>query len=271
MRHVVLIFTLILVLGGGLLSCSEKFDVRGVQSEYSSDETIFRGYLAYDRNQQGKGPGVLIFHEWWGQNKHVRKRADMLAELGYTALVADMYGEGKQADTYDEAAQLASEVSTNPELRQKRFMAALEHLKKHEMVDPEKIAAIGYSFGGNIVLQSALDGLDIDGVVSFYGGFHVKTPADSGAVKARILILHGDKDWYVTPQMLAKFRIDMKKAGITYELKSYNNANHGYTNSEAEALKETFKGMHFEYNEAADKQSWEDMKKFLHSIFYGHQ
>jgi dienelactone hydrolase len=257
-----------LVLGGGLLSCSEEHSIRGEQSDYTLDDTFFQGYLSYDLNQKGKRPGVLIFHEWWGQNKHVRKSADMLAGLGYTALVADMYGEGKQADNFDEAAQFASAVSTDPELRKKRFMAALEHLKKHESVDPEKIAAIGYSFGGNIVLQSALDGVDIDGVVSFYGGFMVKTPADSIAVKARILILHGDKDWYVTPQMLSKFKMDMKKAGIAYELKAYNEANHGYTNPEAEALKEKFKGMHLEYNEAADKQSWEDMQKFLQAVFY---
>lgn len=149
-------------------------------------------------------------------------------------------------------------------------MVALEHLKKHELVDAEKIAAIGYSFGGNIVLQAALDGLDIDGVVSFYGGFLVKIPADSSAVKARILILHGDKDWYVTPQTLSKFKIDMKKAGIAYELKTYNEANHGYENPEAETLKEKFRGMHFEYNEAADKKSWEDMQNFLRSIFFEH-
>jgi len=268
MRYFVLMFTVILIVGGGLLSCSEKSSISGEQSDYTIDQTIFKGYLSYDHNQKGKRPGVLIFHEWWGQNSHVRKTADKLAELGYAALVVDMYGEGKQADSFDQAAKLASAISTDPELKQKRFIAALEHLKKHELVDPEKIAAIGYSFGGNIVLQSALDGTDIDGVVSFYGGFIVKVPVDSSAVKARILILHGDKDWYVTPQMLSKFKIEMKRAGIAYELKSYNEANHGYTNPGAEELKEKFKGMHLEYNEAADKQSWEDMKKFLQSIFY---
>jgi dienelactone hydrolase len=267
-RYTVLIFTAIILLGGGLLSCNEKRDIRGEQKEYSLDRTKFRGYLVYDHKQKGRRPGVLIFPEWWGQNKEVRKRADMLAELGYTALVADMYGEGKEADTFDEAAELASSVSKNPELRQQRFMAALEDLKKHKYVDPEKIAAIGYSFGGNIVLQSALDGADIDGVVSFYGGFLVTIPPDASGVKARILVLHGEKDWYVTPQMLAKFKVEMKKSGIHYEFKAYSEANHGYTNPEAEALKEKFKGMHLDYNEAADKQSWEDLQKFLQSVFY---
>lgn len=270
MKYLVQTLTLILVVGGVFFSCTERQSIIGRQSEYSLDDTIFQGYLSYDTKQKKRRPGILIFHEWWGQNNHVRKRADMLAGLGYIALVADMYGEGRQARNFDEAVQFASEVSTIPGLRQKRVMAALEHLKNHELVDAEKIAAIGYSFGGNVVLQAALDGLDIDGVVSFYGGFLVRTPADSSAVKARLLILHGEKDWYVTPQMLSKFKIDMQKAGIAYELKVYDEANHGYSNPDAETLREKFRGMHFEYNEAADKKSWEDMQEFLKSVFYVH-
>jgi dienelactone hydrolase len=105
-------------------------------------------------------------------------------------------------------------------------------------------------------------------VVSFYGGFLLEPPNDAAGVTARMLILHGDKDWYVTPQMLAGFKMKMKKAGIKYEMISYEEANHGYTNPDAEALKERFKGMRLEYNEAADKKSWEDMSQFLQTIFY---
>jgi dienelactone hydrolase len=179
-----------------------------------------------------------------------------------------MYGNGKQASNFDEAVQLAQEIAKDPDIRRERFMAAVDFLKQHETVDPERIAAIGYSFGGNMVLKMALDGADLDGVVSFYGGFLVDPPTEPTEVKARILILHGDKDWYVTPQMLTKFKIEMKKAGVKYELISYEEANHGFTNPDAEALKEKFKGMRLEYNEEADKKSWEDMSKFLQTIFY---
>lgn len=250
------------------VSCSEKQNISGEPVEYSAADVTLKGYLAYDKHQKGRRPGILVVHEWWGQNKQVRRRADMLAGLGYTALAVDMYGDGKQAGDFDEAAKLAQEISNNPDIRRARFIAALEFLKQHETVDPERIAAIGYSFGGNTVLKMALEGADLKGVVSFYGGFLVEQPTDPDEVKARILILHGDKDWYVTPQMLAGFKMKMKKAGIKYEMISYEEANHGYTNPEAEALKERFKGMRLEYNAEADKKSWDDMQKFLKTIFY---
>jgi dienelactone hydrolase len=268
MKRLGLILSILFFICGLTVSCSEKQDITGQSVEYSAGDLTLKGYLAHDKHQKGRRPGILVVHEWWGQNKQVLGRADMLAGLGYTALAVDMYGDGRQAGNFDEASKLAQEISNNPDIRRARFMAALDFLKQHETVDPESIAAIGYSFGGNTVLKMALEGADLDGVVSFYGGFLVEPPTDPAGVKARMLILHGDKDWYVTPQMLAGFKMKMKKAGIKYELISYEEANHGYTNPEAEALKERFKGMRLEYNEAADKKSWEDMSKFLQTIFY---
>ena len=147
-------------------------------------------------------------------------------------------------------------------------MAALDVLKQQESVDANNIAAIGYGFGGNVVLQMALDGIDIDAVVSFHGGMLVTPPEEPGSVRARILILQGEKDWYVTPQMRTGFKTGMKKSDTDYKIISYKDAQHGYTNPEAGPLAEKFKGMRIEYNEEADKKSWADMQAFLKTVFY---
>ena len=147
-------------------------------------------------------------------------------------------------------------------------MAALDVLKKQETVDVNNIAAIGYSFGGNVVLQMALEGIDIDGAVSFHGGLLVTKPEEPGSVRARILILQGEKDWYVTPQIKTGFKTDMNKSETEYKIITYKEAQHGYTNPEAGPLAEKFKGMRIEYNEEADKKSWADMQEFLKTVFY---
>jgi len=267
MKRRIVSVSILFVLSLFISSCTEKPAIQGEVHEYKAEDgTIFKGYISYDRNKKGKRPGVLVLHEWWGYNEQVRKRADMLAALGYTALVADMYGGGKQANNSQEAAELAKEVSGNAELRRSRFMAAMNFLQQQENVDPERIAAIGYSFGGYVALQEALDGADLDGVVSFYGGMLVEMPETPGTVKSRILILQGENDWYVTPQMVVQFKTDMKNAGANYEIISYKDAEHGYANPESDALAEKFKGMHIKYSEEADKKSWEDMKKFLQEV-----
>lgn len=267
MRRQVVSVSILLILGIFITSCTEKPAIKGEAVEYKTDGVTFKGYIAYDRNKKGKRPGVLVVHEWWGYNEQVRKRAELLAELGYTAMVVDMYGNGKQAANSEEAAKLAMGVSGNEEIRRSRFMAAMDFLRRQETVDPERIAAIGYSFGGYVVLQEALDGADLDGVVSFYGGLLVKMPVTPGTMKARILILHGENDWYVTPQMMVEFKSDMEKAGAKYEMITYKDAEHGYTNPESDALAAKFKGMHMKYNEEADRKSWADVKKFLEDVF----
>jgi dienelactone hydrolase len=250
-----------------ILSCTDTYEIQGEEVEYTPNDMKFKGYLTFDRLKKGKRPGVLVVHEWWGHNEQVRKRAEMLAELGYTAFAADMYGGGKQANNSDEAAQLAKEISDNPDIRRERFMAALNSLRQHETVDPEHIAAIGYSFGGNIVLQMALEGADLDGVVSIHGGLLVKIPTEPATVKARILILRGERDWYVTPQAITQFKTDMKKTGTDYEMISYRDAEHGFTNPESDTLARKFKGMRINYHKEADKKSWVDIKEFLNITF----
>ncbi|OQW94134.1 MAG: dienelactone hydrolase, partial [Beggiatoa sp. IS2] len=168
--------------------------VTGEVIDYKAGEVTLKGYLAVDNDIKGKRPAVLVVHEWWGHNEYARKRATMLAELGYTALAVDMYGEGKNTNHPKEAGEWSSQVAKNAELGKARFLAALDLLKKQETVDAEKIAAIGYCFGGGVVLTMARLGVDLDGVASFHGSLSTEHPAKAGEVKAKMLVLHGEAD-----------------------------------------------------------------------------
>ena len=146
-----------------MISGVAQSEIRAKTVEYSADGVVMKGYLAYDKSIKGKRPGVLVVHEWWGHNEYARKRARMLAELGYVALAVDMYGKGKQANHPEDAGKFSSELMKNFDLAQKRFMAARDFLKKQQSVDPANIAAIGYCFGGGIVLNMARQGADLEG------------------------------------------------------------------------------------------------------------
>lgn len=165
--------------------------VVGKPVSYSDGSTTMKGYLAYDSNIKGKRPGILVVHEWWGLNDYARKRAKMLAGLGYTALAVDMYGDGKQAVHPEDAGKFSSELMKNFAQAKSRFAAARKFLQKQKTVDPEKIAAVGYCFGGGIVLNMARQGADLRGVASFHGSLTAVKPALPGAVKAKILVLQG--------------------------------------------------------------------------------
>ena len=235
----------------------------GKAVEYTVDNVVFKGYLAYDDQIEGKRPGVLVVHEWWGHNDYVRNRARMLAELGYTALAVDMYGDGKLADHPDDAGKFARAVTENMEVAKARFIAGMDLLKKHPTVDPERIAAIGYCFGGGIVLHMARLGVaDLDGVVSFHGSLSTQTPAKRGAVKAKILVCHGAVDPFITPEQVEAFKKEMQDAQVDFKFIAYPEASHSFTNPAA--------GVHsgpLKYNAAADKQSWADMQSFFKGLF----
>jgi dienelactone hydrolase len=235
--------------------------------QYPLGEKVFKGYVAYDDSIEGKRPGILVVHEWWGHNEHARTRAEMLAQLGYVALAVDMYGDGKTADHPDTAGAFAGEVRQDMQgLGKERFLAALEQLKNHPMTDPGKIAAIGFCFGGGTVLHMARYGLDLDGVVSFHGSLSTDTPAQPGQVKARVLVCNGAVDTMVTAEQIAAFEQEMKAAGVDYRLINYEGATHSFTNPAADALGEKF-GMPIAYNAAADQKSWQDMQDFFKEIF----
>jgi dienelactone hydrolase len=225
-----------------------------------------KGYLAFDENIKGTRPGVLVVHEWWGLNDYARKRARMLAGLGYTALALDMYGNGEVVVRPTDAQKFSSELMKDFPVAKARFLAGLKLLKKQPTVDPAKIAAIGYCFGGGIVLNMARQGVDLKGVGSFHGSLVPVQPIRLGVVKARILVLNGDADQFTTPEQIAAFKKEMEAAKVDYRFISYPNAMHSFTNPDADKIAKKF-NMPIGYNAEADRRSWEEMQRFLNEIF----
>jgi dienelactone hydrolase len=256
----------ILVLALLFFSLPLQAKVIGEEVSYEHNGVTFKGYIAYDNSVMGKRPGVLVVHEWWGHNAYARKRADMLAELGYTALALDMYGEGKQAHHPKDAGAFSAAVKANMAEAEGRFMAAYEVLANHKTVNKKKIAAIGYCFGGQMVLEMARRGVDLKGVVSFHGSLVTNSPAQKGKVKAKVLVLNGAADPFVKPEQIQAFEAEMKAAAVDYRIHHYPGAKHAFTNPQATEYGQKF-GIPLAYNAAADEQSWAEMKKFLKSIF----
>ena len=233
---------------------------------YSGDGVTLQGYLAYNDTIKAKRPGVLVIHEWWGNNDYSRKRADMLAELGYVAFAVDMYGEGKVVDTPSEAGKLSSEATKNMNGMKSRFLAALALLKKNKAVDPTRIAAIGYCFGGGVALNMACAGADLQGVVSFHGSLAAVLPAMPGTVKARILVCNGAADMFNPDAVVKNFKAEMDSAKANYKFVNYDGAMHSFTNPASTAIGKKF-NLPLAYDEKADKKSWADMEEFFGVIF----
>ena len=240
--------------------------IQGSEVDYHADGTTLKGYLAYDDSIKGRRPGVLVVHEWWGHNEYARKRATMLAELGYVALAVDMYGDGRQAMHPKEAQEFSSEIASNIKLSKARFLAALQVLKNSAHVDKSRIAAIGYCFGGGVALQMAREGIDLNGVVSFHGDLTTKSPAGPGAVKARILVATGGADPFVPPDRVADFIKEMNNAGADYRVIVYSGAMHSFTNPMADQFGKKF-NLPLQYNKQADQASWAAMQRFFENIF----
>jgi dienelactone hydrolase len=240
--------------------------VKGEEVQYRDGNVVMKGYLAYDDAIKGKRPGVIVVHEWWGHNEYTRKRARMLAELGYTALAVDMYGEGKTADHPDTAGKFSGEVRKNMALMTARFNAARQVLIKHKTVDAERVAAIGYCFGGSVVLEMARQGADLAGVVSFHGNLQTEHPAKPGKVKAQLLVLNGGDDPFVSAESIAAFKKEMEAARAKYRFVSYPGAKHAFTNPDADGYGKKF-NLPLAYNAVADKESWDQMKVFLAGVF----
>ncbi|HEX9618600.1 MAG TPA: dienelactone hydrolase family protein [Polyangiaceae bacterium] len=240
--------------------------IDGREVTYSADGVTMKGYVASDPSVKGKRPGILIVHEWWGHNEYVRRRARMLAKLGYVALAVDMYGDGKQAAHPDDAKKFAMAVFGNMDGAVKRFEAARKLLGEQQQTDPEKIAAVGYCFGGGIVLTMARRGVELDGVASFHGSLSTQAPARKGAIKAKLLILHGAEDKLVPADQVEAFKSEMKNAGADMKFVAYPGAKHAFTNPDATAAGEKFK-LPVAYNETADKQSWAELEQFLETLY----
>jgi dienelactone hydrolase len=239
--------------------------IQGKTVEYNAQGVVMKGYLAHDENIKGKRPGVLVVHEWWGLNDYARERARMLAALGYTALAVDMYGEGRQAMHPEDAKKFSSELMKNFDSAKARFMAAMDFLTQQASVDPTRIAAIGFCMGGGVVLNTARQGVDLKGVVSFHGSLTPVKPAQPGSVKAKILVLHGADDKFIPAQQIEAFHQEMKAADAGFRLISYPGALHSFTNPEADALGKKY-NMPIAYNAQADKESWSEMRGFLSTV-----
>ena len=233
---------------------------------YSAGETTLLGYLAWDDAKGDKQPGVLVVHEWWGLNDYARQRAKMLAKLGYTALAVDMYGDGKSSEHAAEAAAFMSSVLARAEVSQQRFLAAKDFLQQQSSVDPGKIAAIGYCFGGATVLNMARLGTDLAAAVSFHGNLATQTPAQAGQVKARVLVLNGADDGFVSVQSIMAFEKEMILAGADYRFVNYLGVRHGFTNPDADRLGKANK-LPIAYDAEADKQSWQAMQQLFGEVF----
>lgn len=234
---------------------------------YDAGNVALKGYVVFDNNKSGKRPGVLVVHEWWGLNDYVRNRARQLAQMGYIAMAVDMYGGGKVASNPQEAQGLAMPFYQNPQLAKTRLDAAIKKLKGYSQTDTGSIAAIGYCYGGFVVLNAAKLGADLQGVVSFHGNLSGVQPKKE-LLKAKVLVCHGEADKFVSPQEVAAFKKGMDSIGVDYTFKSYPNATHAFTNPESTKTGKKF-NMPIEYNAAADSASWNDMKVFFGRIFAG--
>ncbi|MEL7247975.1 MAG: dienelactone hydrolase family protein [Bacteroidota bacterium] len=241
--------------------------IKGQAIDYQTDSTTMKGYLAYDESVTGKRPGVLVVHEWWGHNDYARQRADMLAEMGYVALAVDMYGDGQQADHPDDAGKFAMSVVSNFSIGEARFLAAIETLKANPQVDAESLAAIGYCFGGGVVLSMANTGMeDLDAVVSFHGGLGLAVMPEAGKVNPRVLVCNGADDPFISAEQIDTYTTAMDEAGAQYEFINYPGAKHAFTNKAADANGEKF-DLPLAYNQAADEQSWAAMTTLFTEVF----
>lgn len=232
---------------------------------YSNGTITMNGYVVYNDSIQGKRPAVLVVHEWWGLNEYSKRRARELAQLGYVAMAVDMFGNGQTASTPEEAGKLAGPFYQNPQLAKTRLDAAIAKLKTLPQVDTSNIAAIGYCYGGYVVLNAAKLGADLKAVISFHGNLGGVVP-DKNLLKAKVLVLHGEADPIVKPEEVAQFKKQMDSAGIDYTFKSYPNAKHAFTNPAADSIENKFH-IGVGYNAEADRKSWEEMKEFLKKVF----
>src|ERR1041385_5371610 len=231
--------------------------------EYRQGGTVLKGFIAWDDAVSGKRPGVLVVHEWWGLNDHSRNQARRLAEAGYVGFALDMYGAGKVTTHPQDAQAFATEATKDPAVVAARFNAALDLLKRDPHVDPARIAAIGYCFGGGVALGMARSGAHLAAGVSFPGSLGTKAPAEPGKVKARVLVLAGGADPFVPPEQVEAFRKEMQAAGARFDIVTYPGAKHGFTNPDAGKY-----GMpQLAYDAAADRESWAAMRKLFHEVF----
>ena len=252
-----------------LLAAALSMAALSAQAEIKTEEVVYRvgdqeftGYLAYDSALEGKRPGVLVLHEWWGHNEHARDRARALAELGYTGFALDMYGTDKLADNPDDARGHMNALMTVPGQVKERFDAAYAMLNRHPTVDGERMAALGYCMGGSIVLNMVRAGADLDAVATFHAGLGTQQPATPGSIKAPLKVFNGAADPFVPRDQVTAFKAEMEAAGASLEFFDYPGVLHSFTNPAADGFGQEF-GMPLKYDAEADRDSWSRTEEFL--------
>jgi dienelactone hydrolase len=234
---------------------------------YNDGQTTMKGFVVYDTARNGKRPGIIMVPEWWGITKHMHDEARSLARQGYTAFIADVYGEGKTADNPKDAGALSGSVMKDRKAMETRFNAAREQLAKQPTVDPTRIGAVGYCFGGAVVLNMARAGADLDGVVGFHASLELNTPAPApGTVKAKILVLNGADDPFVKKEEYATLKADLDAAKASYRVIEYPGAVHAFTNPEATALGKKF-NLPLRYDAKVNKEAEGEASRFFASVF----
>jgi len=232
---------------------------------FSSDSANLRAFVVYNDSVKGRRPAVLVIPEWWGLNDYPRMRARELAKLGYVAMALDMYGDGKVADNPDSATKYSGPFYVHPEKAKRRIDSAIAKIRTYDIVDTSKIGAIGYCFGGGILINTARLGDDLKGIVSFHGSL-LGTPARRELLRTKMLICHGNADKFVTAQDVAKFRKQMDSIGASYTFIGYDGATHAFSNPAADGYAKKFH-MPIAYNAKADTASWAAMTRFFEDLF----
>ncbi|MFT3692744.1 MAG: dienelactone hydrolase family protein [Kofleriaceae bacterium] len=256
-------YALILLVAVCSLAGTAHAKVQNKLVEYKLGDVTMEGYMAWDDAVKGKRPGVLVVHAWMGLDDNARKRADMLAGLGYVAFAADIYGKGVRPKSPDEAGKLAGQYKKDRKLLRDRVNAGFAEMLKQPNVDAARTAAIGFCFGGTTVLELARSGTQLAGVVTFHGGLDSPAPADAKNIKSKILVLHGAADPHEQPADFTAFQKELSDAKVDWQLISYGGAVHCFTDQSAGT--DTSKGC--AYDPVADARSWGAMRAFFDEIF----
>ncbi|MCG8394895.1 MAG: dienelactone hydrolase family protein [Pseudomonadales bacterium] len=233
-----------------------------IETPVTLPDGLGTGVMYMNEKQKEPGPGVIVVHEWWGLNDYARDRARMLAKQGYVALAVDMYGTGKVATHPKDAKSFMEAAMAEPEKMNARFQAARNMMLKQQQVDPDRLFAIGYCFGGGVVLNQARMGTELAGVASFHGSLGTDSPAQAGDIKARVLVATGQADPMIPADQVTGFVKEMTQAGVDFQLLSFPGVKHSFTNPRADAVAERFE-MPVAYDAHADQVSWQALTDFL--------
>ena len=230
---------------------------------YQVGNVTCQSFLAYDDSVQGKRPGIVIFPEWWGLNDYARHRAEMLAQLGYVALAADLFGNGQTTNDPGQAGKLAGSLKSNRQVLRQRANAGLDELKKNTNVDGSKLGAIGYCFGGTTAIELGRSGADVKAIVTFHAGLDSPNPSDGKNIKGMVLICHGGDDTFTSQKDLDAFQQEMRQNHVDWQMNIYGNAVHSFSSPGAD--KHGIPGI--AYNAEADRRSWQAMQTLFNEAF----